>query len=300
LPSSLPQRRQQSPTTRSDLLWAGETANLRRDGKGLMEPVCCLTYVGHATVLIEMDGVRILTDPVLRDHMGPLRRQVAPPDPSCRHVDAVLISHPHLDHLDPPSLRLLKGDPDHVVPTGVAAFLNRQGLRQVREIEPGEQTFIGDVVVEATPASHSGRRPPFGPTTDCIGFLIRGSYRIYFAGDTDVFPEMRDLGDDLDVALLPVWGWGLTLGTGHMDPLRAAQALAQLCPRVAIPVHWGTYGLIGVGWMRPGFLSRPPRDFASYAAAHAPGVEVCILEPGESFCLANRLLDPVTSHNPSD
>ncbi|NIN65882.1 MAG: hypothetical protein GTO63_14550 [Anaerolineae bacterium] len=146
--------------------------------------------------------------------------------------------------------------------------------------------------------AHSRRRPPFGPTTDCTGFLIRGSHRIYFAGDVDVFPEMRDLGDDLNVALLPVWGWGPTLGTGHMDPLRAAQVLAQLCPCMAIPIHWGTYCLIGMEWMRPGFLSRPPRDFASYAKAQAPGVEVCILEPGESFCLANHLLDPFMSHSP--
>jgi len=201
----------------------------------------------------------------------------------------VLISHPHWDHLDPSSLRLLTGNPRLIVPSGAAAFLHKQGIRQVEEIKPVEQTIIRDVVVEATLASHSGRRPPFGPATDCIGFLIQGSYRIYFAGDTDLFPEMRDLGNDLDVAVLPVWGWGPALGTGHMDPLRAARSLAHLRPRVAIPIHWGTYCPIGIGWMQLGFLSRPPGDFARYAAAQAPSVGVCILEPGQAFYPANRL-----------
>jgi L-ascorbate metabolism protein UlaG (beta-lactamase superfamily) len=256
-----------------------------------MESASCLTYVGHASVLIEMDGVRILTDPMVRNRVGPLHRQVATPDPSFRQVDAVLISHPHWDHLDPPSLRLLNGDPRLIVPAGTAPFLRGQGMRRVEEIEPGEQIVIGRVVVEATPANHSGFRYPFGPVTDSVGFLISGSYRIYFAGDTDLFPEMRTLANDLDVALLPVWGWGPMLGPGHMDPFRAAQSLTRLCPRVAIPIHWGPYCPVGLRWMRLPFLSRPPRDFARYAAAQAPGVDVCILEPGQSLRLSDRLFD---------
>ena len=286
--STCPKERDSLPGSALVSCRSGETALLRRDGRRPMESASCLTYVGHATVLIEMDGVRILTDPVLRNRVGPLRRQVATPNPDVRHVDAVLVSHPHRDHLDPPSLRSLKGDPRHIVPVGAAAFLRRQSVSQVEEIEPGKQTVIGDVVVQATPASHSGRRPPFGPMTDCMGFLIQGSYRIYFAGDTDLFPEMRDLGNGLDVALLPVWGWGPRLGLGHMNPLRAAQSLTHLSPRVAIPIHWGTYSLIGIGCTRLPFLSRPPRDFADHAAALAPDAEVCILKPGQSFDLARR------------
>lgn len=255
-----------------------------------MNLLSTLTYVGHATVLVEMDGVRILTDPLLRHRVGPLRRQVPTPNPDIRHVDAVLISHPHWDHLDPPSLRLLEGDPHFVVPGGTASVLHAQGIRHVEEMRPGEQTVIGNVVVEATLANHAGRLPAFGMTTSCMGFLIRGRYQIYFAGDTDLFPEMRELGNDLDIALLPIWGWGPTLGAGHMDPLRAAQSLVQLRPRMAIPIHWGTYCPIGIGWLRLSFLSRPPRAFAAFAAGLAPGVDVCILEPGQSFDPANRLL----------
>lgn len=250
-----------------------------------MSSVCSLTYVGHATVLIELDGVRILTDPVLRSRVGPLVRQVSLPQPSFRKADAVLISHPHWDHLDPPSLRLLEGDPCAIVPRGTAPFLHAQGVGHAHEMAPGDRTFVGDVVVEATLSRHSGRRPPFGPSTDCVGFLIRGSQQIYFAGDTDLFPEMRALGGDLDVALLPVWGWGPILGSGHMDPLRAAQSLTRLTPRVAIPIHWGTYCLMGLHWLRPRFLSRPPRDFATFATDLAPDAEVRILKPGESLDL---------------
>lgn len=256
-----------------------------------MKPVSSLTYVGHATVLIEMDGVRLLTDPVLRRRVGPLVRQVATPPSEVRHVDAVLISHPHWDHLDPPSLRLLEGDPRILVPRDTASFLRDRGMRYVREMAPGDQTLIGDVVVEATLANHSGRRPPFGPTTDCVGFLMRGSHQIYFAGDTDLFPEMRDLGNDLDVALVPISGWGMKLGAGHMDPVRAARSLVHLRPRIAIPIHWGTYRPLGLRWMRLPLLPRAPDDFLALAATLAPEVQILILEPGQSLDLTRRRVD---------
>ena len=262
-----------------------------RYGTSQMHSISSVMYVGHATVLIEMDGLRLLTDPVLRRRVGPLVRQVATPPSDVRHVDAALISHPHWDHLDPPSLRMLADDPPILVPKGTASFLRSKGMRNAQEIAPGERTIVGDVVVEATLARHSGLRPPLGPATDCVGFLLRGSHQIYFAGDTDLFPEMHDLTDDLDVALLPIWGWGLTLGAGHMDPLRAAQSLIRLRPRVAIPIHWGTYRPVGFRWMGLPFLSRPPRDFAAFATTLAPDVEVCILEPGQSLDLAKRFLN---------
>ena len=108
----------------------------------------------------------------------------------------------------------------------------------------------------ATRADHEGRRIPWIPTTDPLGFLIEGSHEIYFAGDTDLFPEMSSIGKQLDLALLPVWGWGPNLGVGHMNPPRAAQALLHLRPRAAIPIHWGTYAPIGLDLLRPNFLSR--------------------------------------------
>lgn len=110
--------------------------------------------------------MRLLTDPLLRNRVGPLLRDVGTPDSSFRRVDAVLISHLHWDRLDLSSLRSLGGDTHPVVPKGEAVFLDRHGLHQVDEITPGEQTGIGKVMVEATQASHSGRRLPFGPTVE--------------------------------------------------------------------------------------------------------------------------------------
>jgi L-ascorbate metabolism protein UlaG (beta-lactamase superfamily) len=242
-----------------------------------------LTYVGHSTVLIEMDGVRLMTDPVLRKRVGHLYRQVGLSSAFRRPVDAVLISHLHWDHLDLPSLRQLGRHSRLIVPRGAANYMKLQGFRRVRELGWGETVDVGGVQVTATPAFHSGERHPLGPAADCQGYMIVGQHQVYFAGDTDVFPGMADLSPALDVALLPVWGWGPTLGEGHMDPLRAAQSLAHLDPRVAVPIHWGTYCPIGMGWMHPDFLSRPPREFADLSADLAPGVDVQILQPGQSY-----------------
>ena len=114
--------------------------------------------------------------------------------------------------------------------------------------------------------------------------MIEGRNRVYFAGDTDLFDAMADLAP-LDVALLPVWGWGPSLGHGHMDPARAASALSMLRPRLAIPIHWGTLYPAGLGWFRPHLLTEPPLRFARQAAELAPEVEVRVLEPGQSLDL---------------
>ena len=95
--------------------------------------------------------------------------------------------------------------------------------------------------VEATYAAHDGARPPYPARAPAIGYAILGSRRVYFAGDTDLFPEMEGLVPDLDLALVPIWGWGPTLGRGaHLDPEGAAEAIALLRPKVAVPIHWGT------------------------------------------------------------
>jgi L-ascorbate metabolism protein UlaG (beta-lactamase superfamily) len=246
-----------------------------------------VTYVGHATVLVELDGRRLLTDPLLRNRIGYLRRQSARVDPAChRGLDAVLISHLHWDHLDLPSLRRMGRDTPLVVPRGAAGALARGGFRALHELAVGETLQLGSVTIEATPALHSGFRPPFGPSTDCLGYVIHGSRTVYFAGDTDLFPEMAGLGGRLDVALLPVWGWGPTLGPGHLDPRRAAEALRLLRPRLAVPIHWGTLCPIGLGRRRPAFLREPPHAFAAHAAELAPEVGVRILAPGEPLALA--------------
>lgn len=244
-----------------------------------------LAYVGHATVLLDLDGVRVLTDPLLRHRVAHLRRTGKIDPDTLRGIDAVLVSHLHLDHLDIPSLRRLGTATPVVVPRGAARLLRRAGFRDVTEIGVGEEIAIGLLRLEATTAVHDARRLPLGVRADPLGYVVRGTRSAYFAGDTDLFDGMAELGP-VDVALVPIAGWGPTLGPGHMDAARAAESLRLLRPSVAVPIHWGTYfplqhGLRG----RPPFVDLPAALFAERAAAIAPDVEVRVLRPGEETSL---------------
>jgi len=252
----------------------------------MKQPDMEVTYIGHATVLININGVRIVTDPLLRNQVLHLRRQKRLIDPSVvRNLDAVLISHAHWDHLDLPSLKLLGLSTPLIVPRGIAPLLRGKGFQHVEELAVGESTFVGDVTIRATYADHHGARLRFGKSADCLGYLIEGSHLVYFAGDTALYPQMADLAEGLDLALLPVWGWGPNLGSGHMSPYQAALALQMLAPWLAIPIHWGTMFPLGLRWLFPKHLIDPPHAFANYAAHLAPDVKVKILSLGEHVSL---------------
>ena len=245
-------------------------------------------YLGHSTLLIELGGARLLTDPLLRRRVGPLGRSgpVVTPE-SLGALDAVLISHAHRDHLDLPSLRALDPATRVVAPSGCARLIERAGLRDVTEVNPGDEVPVAGATVEVVPAVHEGPRTPFrSPPAGAVGYVVEGAGRVYFAGDTELFPGMAELAP-LDVALLPVWGWGPTLGPGHMDPADAAEALGLLRPRIAVPIHWGTIHPLGIGRLRPRWLTDPPHRFARLAAESAPDVEVRILDHGESLPLGS-------------
>jgi L-ascorbate metabolism protein UlaG (beta-lactamase superfamily) len=246
-----------------------------------------ITWLGHSTVLLELSGMRLLTDPVLRSRIGHLVRVSQAVDHALLSpLDAVLISHFHRDHFDIPSLRRLPRDAHLVVPAGGGTLAAEQDFRVVTEIAPGEEIRLGSVTVTAVPALHDGRREPLAPPVEAVGYVVSGRTGVYFAGDTDVFDGMSDLGPDLDVALLPVWGWGPTLGEGHMDPVGAARALPLLRPRIAIPVHWGTLFPIGLSRLRPKPLTEPPLVFQDQASRLAPDVDVRILAPGEETVIS--------------
>jgi L-ascorbate metabolism protein UlaG (beta-lactamase superfamily) len=232
-------------------------------------------------VLLELGGVRLLTDPLLRHAVAYLRRHGAPPEVPGQ-LDAVLVSHLHHDHLDMPSLRLLPHDVSALVPAGAAALVRKAGFVEVEELEPGASTDVRRLRIEATPATHDDRRLPFGRRATPIGFVVRGDRAVYFAGDTDLFPGMEELRP-LDLVLLPVAGWGPNLGPGHMNAERAARAAELLRPRTAVPIHWGTFH---PRWKAPGAWFRdPPKEFAAQVAKLAPEVEVRVLAPGESLDL---------------
>ncbi len=257
-----------------------------------------LHFLGHSTVRVELAGCTVLTDPLLTDTAGPLTR-VAPPPPASAWagVDLVLVSHLHGDHLHLRSLRMLGPGVRVVVPRGAGAWLRGRGLHHVEELAPGESLTHGRLRVTAVPARHSGHRwgPRLtsGPDTAAVGHLLEGDgATVYACGDTDLFDGMTIIGDrGVDVALVPVWGWGPTLGPGHLDPRRAAEAVARIRPRVAVPVHWGTLAVRG-GTTVPGLagryrrvLTEPPRRFAAAVAARRPDTTVVVTDPGQPVVL---------------
>ena len=237
-----------------------------------------LTWLGHSTVLLEACGARLLTDPLLRPRVMHLRR-VAPPAASVDgELDVVLVSHVHHDHLDLGSLRRLRVK-CFVVPHGAARLLSRWGLGPVVELGEGDELPLNGVTVRATHAAHPARR--WIGASASLGYVVSTPARVHFAGDTDLFDGMRRLAP-LDVALLPVAGWGPRVGPGHLDPRQAAEALRLLQPRVAIPIHWGTY--LRMGMRRDGDgLREPAERFERLAGELAPEVSVRILEPGETL-----------------
>jgi L-ascorbate metabolism protein UlaG (beta-lactamase superfamily) len=122
-----------------------------------------VTWLGHATVLLELDGMRLLTDPVLWDHVGPPVRIANPVDvQALGRVDCILLSHLHADHADLPSLRHVASGTPVLAPQGAGAWLRRNGPQDVRELGPGELTVIGGLQVRAMPAIHDARRRPLG------------------------------------------------------------------------------------------------------------------------------------------
>jgi L-ascorbate metabolism protein UlaG (beta-lactamase superfamily) len=238
-------------------------------------------FLGHSTLLLELDGTHVITDPILRSHIpGLIHRHPLRDHSIVDVVQGVLISHAHHDHLDLPSLRRLPPDAQVLAPVGSTGLLRRIHL-DVREMRPFESYQLGNVGIVATPAKHFGYRPPYGPFAS-IGFVLEGSLRIYFAGDTDVFPEMRDLGS-IDLALLPVSGWGPVRTPGHMGPRQAVHALHLIQASAAIPIHWGSLVPIGFHNREWSYLRRPPQEFAEIAQRELPDVAVTILEPGETL-----------------
>jgi L-ascorbate metabolism protein UlaG (beta-lactamase superfamily) len=153
-------------------------------------------------------------------------------------------------------------------------------------VEAGDAIDIGGVRVLAVPAHHRGARTPLSRTRAAfVGYVVGSSARVYFAGDTELFDGMAKLAP-LGLALLPVAGWGPRLGPGHMNPRQAAEALRLLRPNAAVPIHWGTIHVRGLGRGRPLWLTEPGNAFARHAKVKAPGVAVHVLDAGESLDLA--------------
>ena len=250
-----------------------------------------VTWWGHATATIEVGGLRLLTDPLLTDRIAHLRRIGSPvPGPQARQADAVIVSHLHLDHLHPASLRRL--DPSVlVVPVGAEGLVVSKGCwpgGRIEPVAPGTAVLVDEVRVIAVPAEHDGRRRP-GSTVrgPALGYLIEHTNaRIWFAGDTGLFADMAGFGP-VDVALVPVGGWGPTLGPRHLDPHEAAAACAAVGARHAVPIHYGTFWPRGLRRL-PGFTAKfeqPGTRFAQAVADRRLATRVHVLRCGQTVSI---------------
>jgi len=240
-----------------------------------------LRFVGHSTVLIEVAGLRILTDPFLRSRLGPLERHGPLPDPrDLGDVDVILVSHGHPDHFDRASLAAIGGRPTLVVPRGLGAAARRTTPGEVVELVAGERLAVGELEIAAVPARHW--IAPGSPRALPLGYVLDAGTRLWFAGDTGRYRAMRDLAGGIDIALLPVWTWGPHLGPGHLGPRAAAEVLAEIGAGAAVPIHWGTLypNRLHRVWSRP--LVDPGARFAAHASELAPRAVVRVLRPGEA------------------
>jgi L-ascorbate metabolism protein UlaG (beta-lactamase superfamily) len=278
--------------TRSSRAVGGEpaAAGTRRIG---------LRYIGHATVLIEIGGVRVLTDPFLGARLGPLERHGPLPSPDELEVDVVVISHGHADHFDATSLKRLPGDPIVVAPRGLGMSVWRTTGRDAVEIEDGEVVQHAGLRIIAVPAEHWITIG--APRAQPIGYVLDAGPRVYFAGDTARFDGLASWVSPVDLALLPVWTWGPHVGPGHLGPRAAALVLRDILPRAAVPIHWGTLypRHLHRVWHRP--LREPGDRFAEHAARLVPSVDVRVLRPGESTTFDLDAMDGrVEPGEPSD
>jgi L-ascorbate metabolism protein UlaG (beta-lactamase superfamily) len=190
----------------------------------------------------------------------------------------------HFDHMDYPSLRMIPHDTPIIAPEGASRYLERRVGHDIVEMSVGDSFRVGGVEIHATPSQHdSGFYWPMWHPKTVLSYMLMGSQTVFFVGDTALF-DMRELGEhyDIDLAMLPVWGFGPYLRGDHMTPEEAAKALGMLAPRVAVPIHWGTLHPVGPWWKKMAFLHRPPHAFALEAERHAPDTDVRVLKPGDS------------------
>ena len=249
-----------------------------------------VTWWGHSTMSLADSGVTLLTDPLLTDRLIHLRRMAGDTPRLDGPPDAVLLSHLHADHFHLPSLRAVPGEPQLIVPRGsadlIARGLGRSAAGRCVELAPGEETTVGPVRVRAVKAAHPGGRGPWSRRAAvALGFVVEGAARTWYAGDTGLFDEMNDLGP-LDLALLPVGGWGPTLHAHeHLDADGAAEALRRVRASWAVPVHWGTFCPVGLGRVWQHMFRDPGERFAEAARDAAPDSRIRVLAQGETLTI---------------
>ena len=248
-----------------------------------------VTWLGHSTIVIELDGHRVLTDPVWSDRISPVSwagpsRFYPPPlelDDLPR-LDAVLLSHDHYDHLDYPTIVALKDTQVRfVTPIGVGAHLEYWGVTadRIDELDWWEEVLVGELRVACTPARHASGRTLFdtNETLWASYALIGPHHRAWFSGDTGLFPALSEIGErygPFDVTMIEAGAYGNAWPDWHLGPEQAVTAHGMVRGQVMMPIHWGLFDLAYHGWTEP--IERV------LVAAESAGVTIVAPRPGQS------------------
>jgi L-ascorbate metabolism protein UlaG (beta-lactamase superfamily) len=253
-----------------------------------------LTWYGHASTLVEIDGARVLCDPVWSDRVSPAafagpRRLHAPPVPlsSVGRVDAIVISHDHYDHLDLATVRelLTTHDAPFLVPLGVGAHLERWQVPSSRivELDWNEEAEVGGIRFAATPAQHFSGRGISNDSTLWTSWVIAGPrHRVFYSGDTGYFDGFAKIGEEhgpFDAALIQIGAYAPHWPDIHMTPEEGVAAHIDVQGGLLVPVHWATFSLAMHPWAEP--ADRVWRE------AKANDLALAVPKPGERLDVAN-------------
>lgn len=253
-----------------------------------------VTWIGHATCLVQLGGRTVLTDPVWSDRIPGTPRRFTPPGlpwAALPRIDAVVISHNHFDHLDEPTIRRLPRDTPVLVPAGLGWWFQARRFRAVTELDWWESATVGGLRFDFTPAHHWSRRGIFDTCQSLWGgWLMTASgeatRRVFFAGDSaygSAFAEIGTRFPGIDIALLPVGAFHPRwfMKPLHMNPAEAVRACDDLGAQWMVTIHWGTFALSAEPVLAPVELARE-----AWADAGRPTATLWDLAIGESRVLA--------------